>query len=73
MSTAFRHALVPTQPPIQWALTPVSNGRGMKLTTHLHHIPRLRMRGSVSLLSQYVFRAWCLISHRPRLHDVVLS
>jgi hypothetical protein len=31
------------------------SGRDVKLTTHLHLVPRLRM---------YVFLAWCLVEHR---------
>jgi len=37
-------------PPIQWvpgALTPGVKRPGMKLTTHLHLVPRLRMRGAI--------------------------
>jgi hypothetical protein len=30
-----------------------------KLTTHLHLAPKLRMRGAISPLPQYVFMAWC--------------
>jgi hypothetical protein len=38
----------------------------MKLTTHLHLVPRSRMRGAISPLPQYVFMAWCLVKHRER-------
>jgi hypothetical protein len=38
------------------------SSRGMKQTTHLHQVPRLRMRGAVSQLPQYVFMAWHLLS-----------
>jgi hypothetical protein len=46
-STASKPALGPTQPPIQW-LPGVSSpgreiGRGVKLTTHFHLVPRSRM------------------------------
>jgi len=34
---------------------------GVKLTTHLHLVQRLRMRGAMSLLPQYFFMAWCLV------------
>jgi hypothetical protein len=44
-----RPALGPTQPTIQWIagdFTPGWSGRGFKLTTHLHLLPRSRMRGA---------------------------
>jgi hypothetical protein len=36
----------------------------MKLTTHLHLVPRSGKRGAVPALSQYVSMAWCLIKQR---------
>jgi len=36
--------------------------RGMKLTTHFHLAPRLKIIGAVSPLLQYVFMVWCLNS-----------
>jgi len=33
----------------------------VKLTNHLHLMPRLRMRGAIPPLSQYIFKVWCLI------------
>jgi len=33
----------------------------VKLTTHLLIVPRLRMRGAIPPLPQYVFMAWCLV------------
>jgi hypothetical protein len=46
-STASRSALRPTQPYIQWVLEANSPGvkwdKGLKLTTHLHVMPRSRM------------------------------
>jgi len=33
----------------------------VKLTTHLHLVPMLRMRGAIPPLSQYVFMAWYLV------------
>jgi hypothetical protein len=45
-----------------WGLSPrKQSGRTMKLTTHLHLVPRLKMREAVPPLLQYVFIAWCLI------------
>jgi len=46
--------------------------RCLKLTTHFHLVPRLRMRSYTSI-PQYVFMAWCLIKHRTRLWGVTLS
>jgi hypothetical protein len=36
----------------------------MKMTIHLHIVPRLIMSGSVLLLPQYFFMAWNLVKHR---------
>jgi len=33
----------------------------MKVATHLHLVPRLRMCGAVSPLPKYAFIEWCLI------------
>jgi hypothetical protein len=54
------------------ALSPGVRGWGVKLTTHLHLVPRLRKREAIPPLPQYVFMAWCLVKHRgnfifPRL------
>jgi hypothetical protein len=38
--------------------------QGMKLPTHLHLVSRLRMRGAIYPLPQYVFMSWCLIKHK---------
>jgi hypothetical protein len=35
----------------------------MMLTTHLGLVVRLRMRGAIPHLPQYVFMAWCLVKH----------
>jgi len=67
-STISRPALGPTRPPIQWlpgALIPKDKAaRSMKLTTHLHLVPSLRMLGAILLLPQYVLMAWCLVKKR---------
>jgi hypothetical protein len=45
-ATASRPALEPTQPPIEWvpgALSPRVKRPGVRLTIHLHSVPRLRM------------------------------
>jgi len=36
------------------------------LTTHIQLVPRLRIRGSVPPLHQYVFMAQCLVKHRDK-------
>jgi len=35
----------------------------VKLSTHLHLVPRSRMRGVINPLPQYAFM-WCLVKHR---------
>jgi hypothetical protein len=40
----------------------------MKLTTHLHLLPRSRMREAIPLLPQYVFMTWCLVKHRDNFN-----
>jgi hypothetical protein len=37
------------------------SGRGVKLTTHLHLVPRSRMRGAIRPLPQYAFMACCSV------------
>jgi hypothetical protein len=63
-TTTSRPALGPTQPPIQGVTRAVSlgfSGRGVKLTTHLHLLPRSN-------------NEWSYTSTPPkRLHGVVLS
>jgi hypothetical protein len=58
-TTASIPVLKTTQPPIQWVIGAVS--LGMKLITHLHLVPRTRMRGTIPLLHQYAFMAWCSV------------
>jgi hypothetical protein len=56
--------LGPTQPPFQWvpgALSLGVSGRGVKLTTHFHLVPRLRVSGAIPPLLQYTFMAWCSV------------
>jgi hypothetical protein len=63
-TTASRTALGSTQPPIQWVTGALSLGvkrPGVKLTTHLHLVPRSKDE-------------WNYTSTPPvRLHGVVLS
>jgi hypothetical protein len=60
----FTTASRPTQPPIQWVPGPLSlglSGRCVKLTTHIHLLPRSK-------------NEWRYSSNPPkRLHGVVLS
>jgi hypothetical protein len=37
---------------------------GVKLTTHLQLVPRLRMHRAIPPLLQYAFMAWYLVKHR---------
>jgi hypothetical protein len=37
---------------------PYWSGRGVKLTTHLHLVPSLRMSGAISPLPVYAFTVW---------------
>jgi len=36
----------------------------VKLTTYLHLVPRLKMRGAIPPLLQYVFILWYLVKHK---------
>jgi len=52
--TTSKPALRPTEPPIQLSLEHISSGqsgRDVKLPTHLHLMPKLRMRGAIPPLS----------------------
>jgi hypothetical protein len=40
------------------------SGRGVKLTTHPHLVPKSRMRGAIPPFPRYVFMAWWLVKHR---------
>jgi hypothetical protein len=46
--------------PASYAMGTGGSFRGVKLTTHLHIMPRLRMRGAIPPLPQYVFMALAL-------------
>jgi hypothetical protein len=37
------------------------SGQRVKLTTRLHLVPRVKVRGALSPLTLYVFMAWCII------------
>jgi len=49
---------------IEWDRKITECGRGVKLTTHLHLVPRSRMCGILPPFPQYVLMAWCLVKHR---------
>jgi len=36
----------------------------VKLTTHLHQVPRSIMRGVIPPLPQYAFIVWCLVKKK---------
>jgi hypothetical protein len=40
---------------------------GMKLTIHLHLVPRSRMLGAIPPLPQYAFMAWCPVKAQGQL------
>jgi hypothetical protein len=56
-SKMSRLALGSTQLPIQGSFHAVS-GQGVKLTTHLHLVPKLRMSEAVTLVPLYAVMAW---------------
>jgi len=39
------------------------SSRGVKLITHPHVIPRLRIRGDIPPFPQHVLMVWCLVNH----------
>jgi hypothetical protein len=48
-------------------ITPGLSGRGVKITTHIHVVPRLRKCGAIPPLNQNVFMAWWLLKHKTAL------
>ena len=53
-------ALGPSKPSVEWVVGTVSPGvkhRGVKVTTHLHVVLKLRMRGAIPLLHCLSLRA----------------
>jgi hypothetical protein len=45
----------------------------VKLTTHLHLVPKSRMRGAIHPLPQYVFMVWCLVKHRDNFTEILFN
>jgi hypothetical protein len=43
----------------------------VKLTTHLHQVPRLRIGGAILPFVQYVFMAWCFVKHRDNFLPLI--
>jgi hypothetical protein len=74
--TASRPALSPIHPPIRWVTDDLfleERIRGVELTTHLHLVPRLKMRGAIPPLPRYVFMAWYLITFTYISHHSALK
>jgi hypothetical protein len=65
-TTASSTALGPNQPPIQWVPGAVS--LGVKLTTHLHLVPRSKNEWSYTSTPQYTFMAWCSVKVQGQLY-----
>jgi hypothetical protein len=52
---------------MQWVPEAISLGvkwPGVKLTTHLHPVPRSKNAWRYTSTPQYAFMAWCLVKHR---------
>jgi hypothetical protein len=66
-ASASRPALGSTPP----THSPRVKRPGRALTTYLHLLQRLRMRGAIPPLPQYFFMAWYLANHRDNIkrHD----
>jgi len=45
----------------------------MKLTTHIHLVPKSSVRGAVPPLSQCAFMAWCLVKAQGKLYLFYLT
>jgi len=71
----FKLALGPTQPPIQWVLGALFLGikRPVREADHFHFVPRLRVRGGIPPLFQYVFTAWRLIHAKRTVIGIMIK
>jgi hypothetical protein len=58
----FTAASRPALGPFPWGWS----GRGVKLTTHLHLVPKPSMRGAISPLPQYALMAWSSVKKKHR-------
>jgi hypothetical protein len=70
-TTASRPALEPAKPPIQWV--PGALPQGVKLTTHLHLVPKSRKHGAMPLLPKYAFVAWYLVKLQGKLYLILTA
>jgi len=54
--------------PNQWfgGSFPRDKAAGVKLTTHLHQVPSLGMRGAILPLIQYTFMVWRFLKHKEK-------
>jgi hypothetical protein len=70
-TTASRTALGPTQPPIQWVTGALSLGvkrPGVKLTTHLHLVPRSKNEWNYTSTTQYALMVWLSVKAQGQLY-----
>jgi hypothetical protein len=56
----------PTQPPMQWV--PGALSLGVKLTTHLHLVPRSKNEWSYTSTPPHAFMAWCSVKTQGQLY-----
>jgi hypothetical protein len=63
---SLHHCEGSIQPPIQWVQGAPS--WGVNLTTHLHLVPRSRMRGAIHPLHQYAFMVCCTVEAQGQLY-----
>jgi len=46
---------------------------GVKLTVHIHLLPRLRLRGTIPPFPQHVFMAWRLVKPRDTFTSIIVK
>jgi hypothetical protein len=59
--------------PTQWVPGALFPGLGVLINTHPHLVPRLRMRGAISPLPQYVFMSWYFLKHTDNLTFTIVN